>query len=281
MPLTNVWSVFRASVHTRSLQISKKRMQYDALYWNTHPALLFTWFCLKLDFFTFEKSSQFQSIEHSTVCWVWKMWNEFEFSEVVPPLTQSRAWDLSSVFRLWTCLHILAQFPTITGFLKLISHPVSKQQGKHLQASSDVSGKGSVVRREKHFFKCIGHQKQACCFFSFQFENVHYIYYSWLFSSNEVNPHKSISWNIIFTIFPWTLDPIPKLCWVSPVNTEELRRCAYVAFHKSRIAWQAIFWILKNQFYSFMQWAVVAIYLISQQSLECCFNSLQVTKCEL
>jgi len=159
MPLTNVWSVFRASLHTRSLQISKKRMQYDARYWNTHPALLFTWFCLKLDFFTFEKSSQFQSIEHSTVCWVWKMWNEFEFSEVVPPLTQSRAWELSSVFKLWTCLHILAQFPTITGFLKLISHPVSKQQGKHLQASSDVSGKGSVVRREKHFFKCIGQQK--------------------------------------------------------------------------------------------------------------------------
>jgi len=51
------------------------------------------------------------------------------------------------------------------GFLKLTSHLVVKQQGKDLQASSDVSGNGSVIRRKRKS-KCIDHQKHRHVAFS-------------------------------------------------------------------------------------------------------------------
>jgi len=74
-------------------------------------------------------------------------------AEVVPPLTQSRAWEHSSVFKLLRCKHLLVQFPTMTDFLKLPSHPLSKQQRKYLQASFGVRGKSSFARTGKNFAK--------------------------------------------------------------------------------------------------------------------------------
>ena len=60
-----------------------------------------------------------------------------------------------------------------------------------------------------------------------------------------------------------------------------MKRCDSIAFHESRIAWQAIFWILKNSIYSLMQRVIVEIYLVNYQSLEWCLNSRPVKKCNI